>query len=191
MNTLTGEGLTGAEVLEFFRRSTGNLVEAALKAKVNHYVALSVVGADELPDSGYLRAKVAQEVLIRNSDLSYPIVRATQFLEFAAAIADTATVDSVVRLPGAGTQPIAAADVARAVAHAAEEPPANGIIEIGGPDVLPIDEWIRRVLTARDDSRKVVTDPTAKYFGTLLGADSLVPATQAPRGTVPLTEWLA
>ncbi|WP_409185719.1 SDR family oxidoreductase [Amycolatopsis sp. VS8301801F10] len=209
VNTLTGEGLSdvlrGADVLvdvsnspsfadddvmEFFQRSTGNLVRAAREAGVGHFVALSVVGADELPDSGYLRAKAAQEKLIQESGVDYTIVRATQFLEFAVAIADASTVDGVVRLSDGGTQPIAAEDVAVAVARAAGEPPAGGIVEIGGPDVLPMDEWIRRVLTARKDPREVVTDPNAKYFGTVLGKDSLVPAEGSWRGKVGLAEWL-
>ncbi|GAB3353973.1 SDR family oxidoreductase [Amycolatopsis echigonensis] len=210
VNAVTGEGLSGVlrgadvlvdvsnspsfaddDVREFFQRSTGNLVRIAREAGVGHFVALSVVGADELPDSGYLRAKVAQEKLIRESGLAYTIVRATQFFEFADAIADSSTVDGVVRLSDGGTQPIAAEDVAVVVAQAAGEPPVGGIVEIGGPDVLPMDEWIRRVLTARKDPREVVTDPEATYFGAVLGKDSLVPAEDAWRGKVGLAEWLS
>ncbi|WP_037362040.1 SDR family oxidoreductase [Amycolatopsis orientalis] len=209
VNALTGEGLSEVlrgvdvlvdvsnspsfaddDVMDFFQRSTGNLVRAAREAGVRQFVALSVVGADELPDSGYLRAKVAQEKLIQASGLPYTIVRATQFLEFADAIADTSTVDGVVRLSDGGAQPIAAEDVAVAVARAAGEPPVGGIVEIGGPEVLPMDEWIRRVLTAREDPREVVTDPEAKYFGAVLGKESLVPAEGAGRGKIGLTEWL-
>ncbi|GAA3529286.1 NAD(P)H-binding protein [Amycolatopsis ultiminotia] len=208
VDTVTGEGLEdvvrGADVLvdvanspsfadddvlEFFRRSTGNLVRAARNA--GHYVALSVVGADRLPDSGYLRAKVAQEELIVAAGLRHSIVRATQFLEFAAGIADSATVDGVVRLPGAGVQPIAAADVAAVVARTAVGEPVGGIAEIGGPEVLAMDEWVRAVLVARSDSRAVVADPEAQYFGTVLEKDSLLPGPDAQLGKIGLTEWLA
>ena len=184
VNSLTGEGVEEVlrdanvvidvsnspsfadnDVLEFFRTSTTNLLEAAAAAGVGHYVALSVVGSERLPDSGYLRAKVAQEELIEGSGLPYTIVRATQFFEFAGGIADSATVDGHVRLPGSSMQPMAADDVAAAVGRTAAGEPKNGTIEVGGPEVIALDEWIRTVLGARSDARTVVTDPEARYFG--------------------------
>ncbi len=209
VDTVTGEGLKevlqGADVLvdvsnspsfadddvmAFFRTATGNLVDAAGEAGVGHYVALSVVGSERLPGSGYLRAKVAQEALIRDACLPCTIVRATQFFEFAGGIADTATTDGVVRLPGGGVQPIAAAEVAAAVGRAATGAPVGGTIEIGGPEVFGLDEWVRTVLAARSDAREVVTDPQARYFGTLLEKDSLLPGPGAQVGQTRLAEWL-
>jgi uncharacterized protein YbjT (DUF2867 family) len=206
VNTITGEGLKevlqGADVLvdvsnspsfadddvlAFFRTATANLVDAATEAGVGHYVALSVVGSERLPESGYLRAKVAQEALIKEGGLAYTIVRATQFFEFACGIADTATTDGVVRLPGGGVQPVAAAEVAAAVGRAA----AGGTIEIGGPEVFGLDEWVRTVLAARSDAREVVSDPQARYFGTLLEKDSLLPGPGAELAETRLAEWLA
>lgn len=210
VNTLTGEGvkevLQGADVvvdvsnspsfadddvMSFFRTSTTNLLEAASGAGVGHYVALSVVGTDRLPESGYLRAKVAQEELIKGSGLPYSLVHATQFFEFAAGIADSATVDGVVRLPGAGVQPVAAAEVAAVVGKTAAGDPRNGMLEIGGPEVFGLDQWIRTVLIARSDPREVVTDPTARYFGAIPKQDSLLPGRDAQLGTTRLAEWLA
>jgi uncharacterized protein YbjT (DUF2867 family) len=168
VNSLTGEGVkeimqdanvvidvsnspsfADNDVMEFFRTSTTNLLEAAGAAGVGHYVALSVVGSERLPDSGYLRAKVAQEELIEGSGLPYSIVRATQFFEFAGGIADSATVDGQVRLPGSSMQPMAADDVAAAVGRTAAGDPKNGTIEVGGPEVIALDQWIRTVLSAR------------------------------------------
>ncbi|GAA3988631.1 NAD(P)H-binding protein [Allokutzneria multivorans] len=180
-----------ADVLHFFRTATANLVDAARSAGVGHYVALSVVGADRLPDSGYLRAKVAQEELITASGLKHTIVRATQFFEFAGAIADTATENGVVRLSGGGVQPIAAADVAAVVARTAASAPVDGVLEIGGPEAFGLDEWVRTVLAARSDPREVVTDPGARYFGTLLGRDSLRPGAGAELAPTDLDTWLA
>ncbi|TWP53761.1 SDR family oxidoreductase [Lentzea tibetensis] len=210
VDTITGEGvkevLQGADVLvdvsnspsfadddvmSFFRTATGNLVEAARSAGVGHYVALSVVGAERLPDSGYLRAKVVQEKLIEESGLRHSIVRATQFFEFAVRIADSATSDGVVRLPDGGVQPIAAEDVASVVGRTAAGAPLDGVLEIGGPEVFGMDEWIRTVLTARADARQVVTDPSAQYFGTLLEQDSLVPGDGAELSSTSLADWLA
>jgi uncharacterized protein YbjT (DUF2867 family) len=210
VNTLTGEGLKdvvqGADVvvdvsnspsfadddvLTFFRTSTGNLLDAVRDAGVGHYVALSVVGSERLPESGYLRAKVAQEALIKESGLPYTIVRATQFFEFAGGIADTSTTDGVVHLPSGGVQPIAAAEVAAAVGRAAAGEPVGGTIEIGGPEVFGLDEWIRTVLAARSDTREVVSDPQARYFGTLLEKDSLLPGPGARLAETRLAEWLA
>ncbi len=210
VNTITGEGvkevLYGAEavvdvsnspsfadddVMTFFRTATTNLLGAAGEAGLGHYVALSVVGCDRLPDSGYLRAKVAQEELIKASGLPYSIVRATQFFEFAGGIADSATVDGTVRLPGGGVQPIASEEVAAMVGKTAAGSPRNGIVEVAGPEVFGMDQWIRTVLTARSDRREVIADPRAQYFGTLLEHESLLPAPGAQLGQIGLEEWLA
>jgi uncharacterized protein YbjT (DUF2867 family) len=157
---------------------------------VRHYVALSVVGSDRLPDSGYLRAKVVQENLIKQSEIPFSIVRATQFFEFVGAIADSATDGTTVRLPDAGVQPIAAEDVATAVARTAAGEPLNGTVEIAGPEVLTMDEWIRTGLAFRKDPRTVVTDPDARYFGAHPGKDGLVPGRDAQLATTRLADWL-
>ncbi|GAB3157873.1 NAD(P)H-binding protein [Amycolatopsis stemonae] len=210
VNTVTGEGvkevLLGADVLidvsnspsfadddvmAFFRTSTGNLVAAAKEAGAGHYVALSVVGTDRQPGVGYFRAKLAQERLITESGLPFSIVRATQFFEFAAGIADTSTVDGVVRLPGAGVQPMAAAEVSAAVARTAAGKPVGGITEIAGPEVFGLDEWVRTVLAAREDPREVVTDARAPYFGAVPGAEDLLPGPGARLGETKLADWLA
>lgn len=177
------------DVMEFFRTSTTNLLEAAAAAGVGHYVALSVVGSERLPDSGYLRAKVAQEELIAGSGLPYSIVRATQFYEFAGGIADSATVDGQVRLPDSSMQPMAADDVAAAVGRTAAGEPKNGTIEVGGPEVIALDEWIRTVLSARSDARTVVTDPEARYFGAVPQRE-LLPGSDAQLAQTRLSEWL-
>lgn len=210
VNTVTGEGvkevLQGADVLvdvsnspsfadddvmNFFTTATTNLTQAAKEAGVGHYVALSIVGTDELPDSGYLRAKVAQEKLIAEAELPYSIIRATQFFEFAGAIANSATVDGVVHLPNGGVQPIAASDVAAVVGRTAATGPINGVQEIGGPEELTMDGWIRTVLQARNDEREVVSDPQAKYFGTFLTGKLLVPNAGAQLQATSLQDWLA
>ncbi|WP_062995212.1 SDR family oxidoreductase [Nocardia mikamii] len=210
VNTITGEGvkevLQGANVLvdvsnspsfadddvmAFFRTATTNLLEAAGSAGVGHYVALSVVGADRLPESGYLRAKVAQEKLIKESGLPHSLVHATQFFEFAGGIADSATSGAEVRLPNGGVQPVAAEEVSAAVGRTAAGDPLNGVVEVAGPEVFGLDEWVRTVLTARSDSREVVGDPQARYFGTRLTRDSLLPGPDARIGTIRLAEWLA
>ncbi|ALG10699.1 SDR family oxidoreductase [Kibdelosporangium phytohabitans] len=210
VNTLTGEGvqevLKGADVLvdvsnspsfadedvlEFFRTATGNLIEGAKDAGVGHYVALTVVGTHRHPEIGYFRGKVAQEDLIIASGLPYSLVHATQFMEFAAGIADTSTKDGKVHLPSAGTQPIAADDVAAAVGRTAASTPLDGRLEVAGPDVLGLDEWVRTVLTARRDPREVVTDEQATYFGAVLSHDTLLPEPGAQLGETGLTEWIA
>ncbi len=187
VNTLTGEGLAevldGASVLidvsnspsfedeavmDFFTSSTNNLLAAAAEAGVRHYVALSVVGADRVPDSGYLRAKVAQEQLIDGAAIPHTVVRATQFFEFVKRIADEATDGDVVRLPHVLFQPMAADDVAAAVCEASQRPPADGIVEIGGPEQFRFDEFIGKGLMAMGDPRAVVADPDAPYFGAVL-----------------------
>ncbi|WP_191295946.1 SDR family oxidoreductase [Lentzea cavernae] len=209
VNTLTGEGvkevLQGADVLvdvsnspsfadddvmNFFTTATTNLTEAAEEAGVGHYVALSIVGTDELPESGYLRAKVAQEKLIRESGLTYSIIRATQFFEFAGAIANSAELDGAVHLPHGGVQPIAASDVAAVVGRTAATAPVNGVLEIGGPEEFTMDGWIRTVLAHRKDERAVVSDPQAKYFGTLLTGKQLVPNSGAQLQPTSLQAWL-
>ena len=210
VNTLTCEGLAevldGASVLidvsnspsfedeavmEFFTTSTRNLLAAAAAAGVRHYVALSVVGADRLPDSGYLRAKVAQEQLIDGSSIPYTVVRATQFFEFVKRIADEATDGDVVRLPHALFQPMAADDVAAAVCEVSQRPPADGIVEIGGPEQFRFDEFIGEGLSALGDARTVVTDPDARYFGAVLREDSLVPGNAIHLGEIRFHDWQA
>lgn len=209
VNTLTGEGLdqalAGAEVvidvsnspsfedaavLDFFRTSTGNVLAAERKAGVRHHVALSVVGADRMEESGYMRAKAAQEELIRASGIPWSIVRATQFYEFVPRIADGFTVGSEVRVPPVLFQPMAADDVARAVARASVGEPANGIVEVGGPQQFRFDELIRRALAARQDPRQVVADPAARYFGAVLAERTLVPGDGARLGEVTLEMYV-
>jgi uncharacterized protein YbjT (DUF2867 family) len=209
VNTLTGEGLAevlqGASVvvdvsnspsfedgpvLEFFKTSTGNLISYETAAGVRHHVALSIVGCDRLPDSGYMRAKVAQEKLIKESSIPDSIVRATQFFEFVDRIADSATEGNTVRVPPVRFQPMAADDVANAVARVAMESPLNGIVEVGGPEQFRFDELIRLGLSARNDPREVIADPHARYFGTELSEYSLVPGDDALRGDVRFKDWL-
>jgi uncharacterized protein YbjT (DUF2867 family) len=210
VNTLTGEGLaqilTGAKVvvdlsnspsfedaavLKFFQTSTGNLLAAEAAAGVGHHVALSIVGTDRVPESGYLRAKVAQEKLIRSSSIPYSIIRSTQFFEFLKRIADDATDGNRVRIPPVLFQPIAAQDVANAVCRVAVGAPLNDIVEIAGPEQFRFDEFIRLGLGARHDSREVIADPEAHYFGALLDERSLVPLGEARLGEIRFEEWLA
>ncbi|HEY7185230.1 MAG TPA: SDR family oxidoreductase, partial [Vicinamibacterales bacterium] len=209
VNTLTGEGLAnvlqGASVvvdvsnspsfedtavMEFFTTSTRNLLKYAATAGVKHYVALSVVGTERIPDSGYLRAKNAQETLIKGGGIPYSIVHATQFFEFIKRIADEATVGTTVHLPPVLIQPMAANDVARAVVRVAVGAPLNGTIEVAGPQQFRFDELIRQGLRARHDPREVVADPHARYFGAELGERSLVPAGEARLGEIRLQDWL-
>jgi uncharacterized protein YbjT (DUF2867 family) len=209
VNTLTGEGLAevlkgasvvvdvsnspsfeDAPVMEFFKSSTGNLVSYEAAAGVGHHVALSIVGCDRLPDSGYMRAKVAQEKLIKDSSIPYSIVRATQFFEFVNRIADSATEGNTVRLPPVRFQPMAADDVASEVARVAMGPPLNGIVEIGGPEQFPFDELIRVGLSTRKDPRDVIADAHARYFGTELSEYSLVPGNDALLGEIHFEDWL-
>lgn len=209
VNTLTGEGL--AEVLEgaqvvvdvsnspsfadddvmaFFTTSTGNLLAAEKVAGVAHHVALSVVGADRLVEGGYMRAKAAQETLIRDSGIPFSIVHATQFYEFAKAIAQTATDGSRVTLPSGLTQPIAADDVASALFDTATSAPLNGSREIAGPEAVGLDEFVRRALAHAGDPRTVVTDPAAPYFGMVLQERSLLPQAGATIYPTNQAEWL-
>jgi uncharacterized protein YbjT (DUF2867 family) len=162
-------------VMEFFTRSATHLVEAARAAGVGHYVALSIVGVDGLPDSGYFRAKVAQEKIIRDSGIPFSLVRATQFAEFADEITESMTVGDEVHVPDALIQPIAADQVAAAVARAATSPPTNGITNVGGPEKITFEQLARDALArSRDGSKTIVVDPDARYFGARLRAGSLV-----------------
>jgi uncharacterized protein YbjT (DUF2867 family) len=161
-------------VMEFFTKATTNLVDEAKRAGVAHYVALSIVGVDGLPESGYMRAKVVQERIITESGLPYTIVRATQFAEFTDAITDSMLAGDKVRVPDALIQPVAADDVARDVARAAVADPLNGIVNIGGPEKVSCERMARDVLGRRGADKTVVVDPQARYFGTLLEQRSLV-----------------
>lgn len=179
-----------AAVLAFFESSSRNLARVEREAGVRHHVALSIVGIERHPDSGYFRAKLAQEAIIKAAGVPYTIIRATQFCEFLDAIAGSATVDGKVRLPSAGFQPIAAADVSAIVAEVALAAPIDGTIEIAGPERLPFCELMAGYLKAIGDPREVVRDPQARYFGALLEEGSLVPAGAARLGTTDLAEWL-
>jgi uncharacterized protein YbjT (DUF2867 family) len=179
-----------APVLAFFENSGRNLARTEKEAGVRHHVALSVVGTDRLPDSGYLRAKLAQERLIKASGIPYTIVRATQFFEFLGAIAAAGTEGNRVRVSNASFQPIAADDVANAVSEAALSSPVNDVIEIAGPERLPMNEMVARYLKATNDPREVVSDPQARYFGTRLDDRSLVPGGNAQLGAIRLEDWL-
>ncbi|MGW7418468.1 SDR family oxidoreductase [Streptomyces sp. NPDC054813] len=209
VNTLTGEGLSEAlqgasividvsnspswgdeEVMNFFRTSTTNLLKAEADAGVTHHVALSVVGTDRLQESGYFRAKQAQEELIKASGIPYSIVHATQFFEFVSGIADISTEGDTVRLAPVKFQPIYSDDVAAAVGRTAVGAPVNGVVEVAGPDVFQLDELIRQVLADKDDTRTVVTDPSAPYSGAGLKETTLVPGPDAHIAATRFTEWL-
>ena len=166
-----------AAVLRFFETSTGNLPDAEAAAGVGHHVALSVVGTERLSESGYFRAKIAQEKLIKRSSIQYSIVHATQFFEFIKRIADDATDGDTVRLAPVLIQPMAAEDVASAVGRISVGSPVNGIVEVAGPEQFRLDELIRRVLRERRDPREVITDPHARYFGAELASAHSCPAT--------------
>ena len=210
VNTLTGEGLS--EVLEaaqivvdvsnspdwdddavmhFFQTSSRNLLAAEAAAGVGHHIALSVVGTDRLTESGYFRAKLAQEELIEGSSIPYSIVHATQFFEFINGIADQATDGNTVRLPSALIQPMAAEDVASAVAQVAVAPPLNGMVEIAGPQQFRLDELIRGALAAGNDPREVMTDPHAPYYGIAVSERTLLPGADARIGDTRFDDWLS
>ena len=210
VNTLTGEGLAAAlnganvvvdvsnspsfedaAVLKFFETSTTNLLAAEAAAGLDHHVALSIVNCDRLPDSGYLRAKVAQEKLIKNSSIPYSIVRATQFFEFLKRITDDATDGNTVHIAPVLFQPMAATDVAIAVCRVALGAPLNGIVEVAGPQQFRFDEFVRLGLSARQDPRVVIADPRARYYGTELHERSLVPGADAGLGEIRFEDWLA
>ena len=209
INSVTGEGLAAAlagaqvvvdvsnapswedkAVLEFFEASTRNLLAAEAVAGVRHHVALSVVGTDRLLASGYFRAKMAQEKLIQASPIPYTIVRATQFFEFVGSIADSATDGQTVRLPAALLQPIVSDDVASALASVAVAEPLNRMVDLAGPDAIPLDEVVRQFLKANRDPRTVVTDERAPYFGIPLKHRSLVPDENPRLGPTHFEAWL-
>ena len=177
-------------MLNFFETSTRNLLAAEAAAGVGHHVALSVVGTERLTQSGYFRAKIAQERLIRSSSIPYSIVHATQFFEFIKSIADAATRDGTVRLAPVLIQPIAADDVAKAVGRAAVGSPINGTVEVAGPRLFRLDELIRDGLRARNDPREVVADPEARYFGAKLAERTLLPGDGASIAETRFEAWL-
>jgi uncharacterized protein YbjT (DUF2867 family) len=209
VNSITGEGLADAmkgasavvdvtnspswedaAVLKFFETSTRNLLSNEAAAGVGHHVALSVVGTERLLESGFFRAKLAQENLIKASKIPYTIVRATQFFEFVKPIADFSTVGNQVRLPSALFQPMAAEDVASALAKIATSPPVNGTVEIGGPEQFRLDEVARLDLAARRDPREIITDPQAGYYGIKVSEKALVPDKGARLGETHFQDWL-
>jgi uncharacterized protein YbjT (DUF2867 family) len=209
VNTLTGEGLAevlkgasvivdvsnspswdDAAVLKFFETSTRNLLAYEGTAGVGHHVALSVVGTDRLSESGYFRAKIAQEKLIRASSIPYTIVHATQFFEFLKGLADISVVSGKVHLPPVLFQPMAADDVASAVARIAVDPPVNGVVEIGGPEPFRMDELVRRRLASLKDPREVIADPKALYSGAKVSERTLVPGNNAQLGETRFEIWL-
>jgi uncharacterized protein YbjT (DUF2867 family) len=210
VNTITGEGLAeavagaevvvdvanaplweDAEVLEFFQTSSRNLLAAETAAGVSHHVALSVIGADRLPDSGYLRAKVAQEEAVKTASIPFTIVRAAQFFEFIGRIADSATDGDTVRLPSALFQPQAAGDVSAALADVAVSAPVNGTIEVAGPERFRMDELAQRFLDATNDPRRVTADIHARYFGTELDDDSLTAGSDARIAPTRFEDWFS
>ena len=210
VNTVTGEGLSealaGAQVvvdvanapswedkavMEFFETSGRNLLAAEATAGVRHHVALSVVGTERLLESGYFRAKLAQENLIKASSIPYTIVRATQFFDFVGAIAQSAADGQTVRLPPALMQPIASDDVAAALANVAVDQPLNCIVEIAGPEPIPMDELVRQFLAASRDARKVIADPKARYYGIAVDNRSLTPGEHPRLGATRFADWLS
>jgi uncharacterized protein YbjT (DUF2867 family) len=210
INAVTGEGLAealaGAQVvvdvsnspsfedkavLDFFEKSGRNLAAAEANAGVGHHVALSVVGADSHPASGYLRAKVAQESLIKGSSTPYTILRSTQFFEFVSTIADSASDGQTVRLPHGPVQPIFSDDVVDALADVVVAKPINGMVEVGGPERIPLDEFVRRYLSAKRDARKVIADVHALYYGTELNDQSLCAGDNARIGKTRFGDWLS
>ena len=210
VNTITGEGLDAAlagadvavdvtnspsfedqAVMEFFQTSGRNIIAAEVKAGVQHHVALSIVGTDRVPESGYLRAKVAQEKLIRESPIPYSILRSTQFFEFLRGIADSATVDGTVHLSPALYQPIASDDVVAALADVVEGAPVNGILEVAGPQRISLAQLVKQYLTEMGDTRTVVPDVNARYFGAVLNDQSLTPGANARIGAQSFEMWFS
>jgi uncharacterized protein YbjT (DUF2867 family) len=210
VNTITGEGLVAAlvgaqvvvdvanspsfedkAVLEFFKTSGRNLLDAEEKVGVGHHVALSVVGADRVPESGYLRAKLAQENLIKASPTPYTIVRSTQFFEFLGGIARSATIGQTVHLPPTLIQPIASDDVADVLADVALSPPINGVVEIAGPERVSMSGIVGRFLKATDDEREVIPDGQARYFGAILDDKSLIPGDNPRICATRFGAWLS
>jgi uncharacterized protein YbjT (DUF2867 family) len=178
-------------VMNFFETSTRNLLMYEAAAGVGHHVALSIVGTDRLPDSGYFRAKLAQEKLIKESSIPYSIVHATQFFEFVKSIADAATVGNTVHLAPVLIQPMAGEEVASALERVATGSPLHGTLEIGGPEQFRLDEFIRQGLTARNDPREVVADPEGRYFGAKLSERTLVTDAGAQLGTTRFADWIS
>jgi uncharacterized protein YbjT (DUF2867 family) len=210
VDVLTGEGLDAAlagadtvvdlanspsfedaAAMDFFRTAGGNLSRAEARAGVGHHLALSVVGTDKLAASGYFRAKIAQEQLIRESGIAYTIVHSTQFFEFLPGIIQSGTDGDTVRLPAALVQPIASTDVADAVAGLALQAPANGIVEIAGPVREPLADLVGHFMKAVQDPRTVLSDPGARYFGAELRLDTLVPAGPTWQGALDFDAWFA
>jgi uncharacterized protein YbjT (DUF2867 family) len=210
VDTITGEGLAevmggvdvvvdvsnapvwdDAAVLEFFTTSTRNQLAAEREAGVGHHVAVSIVGADRLPDSGYLRAKVAQEAEIEAGTVPYTIMRATQFFEFLPQIVQTGAEGDSVRVPTGLMQLVAADDVAATVTELATSAPVGGRVELGGPEALGIDAWARRLFAATGDERTVVGDPHARYYGTELTGGELTPGDGARIGAIDFEQWFA
>jgi uncharacterized protein YbjT (DUF2867 family) len=210
LNTVTGQGLdqalAGAQVvvdvtnspsfedkavLDFFEASGRHIVAAEVKSGVGHHVALSVVGADRLQESGYMRAKMAQERLIKESPIPYTIVHSTQFFEFLRSIADAGTVGQTVRVPSALFQPIAADDVAATLASIAVSPPVNGVVEVAGPDRVSMAELVQRFLSKTGDARQVVADSHARYYGAILNDESLTPGANPRLGSTTFEEWFS
>jgi uncharacterized protein YbjT (DUF2867 family) len=210
VNTLTGEGLAeavegaqvvvdvanapdldDAAVMDFFQTSSRNLLAAEAAAGVKHHVALSVVGADRLPESGYLRAKLAQEETVKTGSVPYTILRATQFFEFIGRIADSSADGDTIRLAPVFVQPESADDVAAALAEVAVSEPVNGIVELGGPEQFRLDELARRVLSANNDPRPVTADVHARYFGAELADHSLTPGSNARIAPTRFEDWLS
>jgi len=177
-------------VLNFFERSTRNLLTFEVAAGVKHHVALSVVGTQQLSESGYFRAKIAQEKLIKESPIPYTIIHATQFFEFLKGLADISMVGDRVHLPHVLFQPMAADDVARAVERIAVGAPVNGIVEIGGPEQFRVDELVRQRLASLKDPREVIADPNARYSGAKISEKTLVPGNNARLGETRFETWL-
>lgn len=209
INTITGAGLDKAlmdaevvvdvtnsrsfedtAIMNFFKISTHNILTAEAVAKVKHHVVLSVVGVDRMPDSGYMCAKAAQENLVRSSAKPFTILRATQFFEFLGVIANVSTDHDIVRLPKAFVQPVAAVDVAEALADIAVNSPANNTIELAGPERFRLDELIQQYLRSTKDQREVIADPTARYFGAKLDELTLVPVNNPRIGSTGFEQWL-
>jgi uncharacterized protein YbjT (DUF2867 family) len=209
VNTLTGDGLAealdgatvvvdvanapvldDAAVLDFFQTTSRNVLDGEVAAGVKHHVILSVVGADRLPESGYLRAKVVQEQIVQTGSVPYTILRATQFFEFIGRIADSSLEDNTVHLAPVFVQPESADDVAAALAEIAVSEPLNRIVELGGPEQFRLDELARRVLRANNDSRVVTADVHARYFGAELADHSLTPGSNARIAPTRFEDWL-
>lgn len=210
VNTITGEGL--AEVLQraqvvvdvsnspsfedqaamqFFEKSSSNIIASERSAKVSHHIILSIVGADRMPDSGYIRAKLVQEKLVKESEVPYSILRATQLFEFVPSIAESSASGNSVRVPSALFQPVAADDAARELANIVSNQPLNATTEVAGPDRAPLATFVQRLLTAKGDPRTVVADPQTLYFGQRLDEKSLVPEGHPRVGSLHFEDWLA